>query len=141
MAFFGGPNGSVQIGSTSYAFDNWKLTIKTTLVEVTNFTSFGFQMMVPAISSGTLTVKGPYNTGLGSATLQAPQGFGWVGTTSAAAVPTGVGWYLWNCFIATGLFFQIPAIIESIEPEVDVKGRASVSITAQSTGIFSLVMV
>lgn len=122
-SFFGGPNGYVQNNATSkfFSFDKWKLSMKTTLVEVTSFTSNGYQVMVPAITGATLTVSGPYNYG-------------------NMPFATGVG-YVWNLGFSSSIFIQLFAMIETIEPDVDVKGRASISITAQSSGAFTAAVV
>jgi len=118
-SFFGGPRGYVQNNATGkyFSFDKWKLSMKTTLVEVTSFTSNGYQVMVPAITSAQLSVSGPYNYG-------------------NMPFSTGVG-YTWNCGFSPSIYIQVYALIETIEPDVDVKGRASVSIAAQSSGSFN----
>jgi hypothetical protein len=123
--FYGGPSGAVSTvpsigGSPAYrSFDKWKLSMKTTLVEVTSFTSNGFQVLVPAITEATLTVTGPYNEG-------------------NMPFTTGVS-YTWNLYFsqATNVLINLQAYIETIEPDVDVKGRASVNITAKSSGSFT----
>jgi hypothetical protein len=116
-AYVSGLTGSVKIGATSFSFDRWKLTIKTVLVEVTNFTSGGFQQFVTAITGATLTVSGPYNTG-------------------NMAFVCGVA-YIWILGFTALIALTVTAIIETLEPDVDAKGRASVSITAQSHGAFT----
>ncbi len=115
--FLAGKSASVTVGAKSFSFDKFRLSIKCGLVEVTSFTSGGYQVMIPGILSATLTVSGPYNQG---------------NMTFTAGVS-----YSWNLTFTTNITLIVVALIESLEPDVDVKGRQSVSITAQSSGSFT----
>ena len=142
MAYFAGPSGyvSTNLGSvtpqTSYAFEEWKMTWKSTLVDVTNFTTLGAQLMVPAVYSGTIVVKGPYNSGT-MAALQlgggSTQQFGYNG------LPVNPQYFCLG--FGTNVFFTISAWIESMEISTNVKSRAEITITAQSSGSFTAVLL
>src|SRR5580658_10186825 len=98
--FLGGPSGSVKIGTSSFSFDMWKLSIKTTLVEVTSFTSGGFQVMVAAVTGATLTVSGPYNM-------------------TNMPFTSGVG-YIWLLYFTASIYLSVFALIETLEPSMEV---------------------
>ncbi len=119
--YLAGKTGFVTIGSTSYSFAKWKSALKTALVKVTNFTTAGYQLLVAAITSATLTVEGPYNEG-------------------NMAFTAGVS-YTWVLGFTTMVSLTISAFIEQISVDNDVEGAPRVEITAQSSGSFTAAIV
>jgi len=115
--FLAGVNGYVKIGTVYYCFDKWKMSMKNTLVEVTSFCSGGYQVMLPGIFSATITISGPYDSGN-------------MPFTVGEAVALVLGF-------SSSLSITCNGFIETLEPDVDVKGRCSLAMTVQSSGSFA----
>lgn len=116
MAFYSGTVGYVVLGSTTYSFGKWKLAIKAGAPKTTNYTSGGFQSVVPGVVQGDITVSGPWN----------------VGSTPVAI--NGV--YVFHLGLNTGVELVCTAQVTGIDPENDVEDTPKVSVTATSTGAF-----
>ena len=119
--YLSGKDAKVMIGSTTYSFSKWSLDMKTNLPKVTNFTTAGFQKVVQGITSGTLTVSGPYNEG--NMAFTSGQSYAWIlgfdGTTTLTCT----------------------ARISSIKADEDVDGSPQISITAETDGSFTAAIV
>lgn len=108
--------GSVTVGSTPFALGKWKLSMKTNLPKVNNFTA-AFQLLVAGLTSATITASGPYDGG---------------------NMPLICGnEYSFTLAYNNTISFVVTAIVESIEPEDDIEDAGRVSITAQSNGVFT----
>lgn len=117
MGYLSGKSGYVKVGAGTYSFGKWRLPMKGGAPKVTNFTSLGFQALVPGIISGTVILSGPWN----------------VGNT-----PIAVGFaYVFHLGLDTGLELAVTALVTDITPENDVEGTPQVSVTAESTGPFT----
>lgn len=51
-----------KVGAESFAMDKWEAMYQANMVDVTNFTSEGFQNIVAGKVKGTVTVSGPYDS-------------------------------------------------------------------------------
>jgi hypothetical protein len=117
MSILSGTTGHVKIGSTSYAFDKWKLAIKAGAPNVTNFTSSGYKQIVSGVIAGTLTISGPYNQG-----------------SMAFSVNTT---YTWLLGLDTGVELSVSAKLTSLEVDNNVEDSPRVSIGAETSGSFT----
>lgn len=117
MSFNAGPSGAVLVGGVAYAFGKWRISQKSALPKVNNFTS-GFQQLVAGLLSATITVEGPYNAGAMPLTA---------GTAYSLTLRTVVG-----------VDILVPiAYVESIDPSQDIEDASRVSVTFQSSGTFT----
>lgn len=112
----GGPSGSVTVGGVTYAFGKWRVSFKGGLPKVNNFTS-AFQQLVAGLTSGTITLEGPYDGG-----------------NMPLSVLTS---YVFVCKFSNSITLTIPALVESIDPSQDIEDAARVSVTAQTSGSFT----
>ncbi len=117
MAFLAGKNAAVLIGSISFRFDEWKVTLRNQLSKVTNFESQGYADYIDGITDGKITLSGPYDQGNMSFTV-------------------GSSYDLILTYIS-GTTLTVAALLESIDPDVKVEDAERVSLTFQSTGAFS----
>lgn len=117
MSFLSGSTGYVKLGSTAYAFNKWRLDIKAGSPKVTNFTSGGYQQVVPGIVAGALSLSGPYNQG-----------------SMAVAVN---GTYVFHLGMDTGVELSVSAQVTGVTVENDVEGTPMVSVTAETSGSFT----
>lgn len=117
MAFLSGTTGFVKIGSTTYKFGKWKLSMKSGVPKTNNFAGGGFQSNVAGMVGATLTFSGPYDQG-----------------SMAFAVNTS---YAFICGLDTGVELTVTARVSGIDVDNDVEGTPQVSVTAESTGSFT----
>jgi hypothetical protein len=120
-----GKQGSVSTGdgSVKFAFGKWHLTMRVELPNITNISGAMFQQLAVGIVSATVTVTGPYNAN--DAKTMAPN------------MPFTVGVrYVWWLRWSDAIFIVVGAIVESIDPEVDVEDGPKIAIVAQSDGVF-----
>ncbi len=111
-----GIGASVKIGTTTYAFEKWKISFKSGLPKVNNFTSV-YQQLVGGITSATVTLEGPYDEG-----------------NMAFSVGSAVSFILsWD----GSTHLTVPVLLESIDPSQDVNDAGRVSVVGQSTGSFT----
>ena len=122
MAFYTGKTGSVTIGANAQPLTDWSLDGKVEPIEVTNFTSGGYQESVAGIASIDITASGPYDGGAGAQP----------GDSASFVLAAGSG--------AGAPSFTVTARVTSVKIDTNVKGVAMVSITAQSTGSFSVTL-
>jgi hypothetical protein len=108
--------GSTTVGGVTYAFGKWKLSFKSGLPKVNNFTSV-YQQLVTGLLSATLTLDGPYDGGNMPLTAGAT--------------------YVFVCKFSSAITLTLSAIVESIDPTQDIEDAARVSVTAQSSGSFT----
>lgn len=121
MANKSGTTGYVMVGSTPYAFGKWKSGMKGGAPKTTNFTTGGFQTVVPGVVESTITLSGPWNVG---------------------SMPLAInGVYVFHLGLDTGVELVVTAQVSGIEPENDVEGTPSVSVTATSTGSFTAAII
>lgn len=104
-------------GSSSFAFDTVKPSMKNNLAEVSNFTGQGFEQWLGGLNGCKLTMSGPYDQGNMALSL-------------GGACTITVGYSSTTNLVVT-------ALIETIEPEVKVKDAERISVTAQSNGPFT----
>lgn len=112
----GGPSGSVLVGGTPYAFGKWRAALKNGLPRVNNFTS-AFQQLVAGLTSATLSMDGPYDAGnmpLVSGNL-----------------------YEFTLNFAPSISLVVNGRVGEISPSQDIEDAARVSVTVESTGIFT----
>lgn len=112
----GGPSGSVLIGGVPYAFGKWRCPIKTGLPRVNNFTS-AFQQLVAGLTSGTITLDGPYDGGN-------------MPLTSGQS-------YEFTLKFSNAISLTLTALVGEIVPSQDIEDAARISITAESSGTFT----
>ncbi len=111
---------SVTVGSTTFAFDEWKFSPKNNLAKVTNFTSSCFGAYIKGITEGEITLSGPYDEGNDAWT---------VGNTYSIVLAT-------SAFTVT-----VPGILKGIDLDVKVDDAARLSLTLQTTGVFTAATV
>lgn len=118
MAFnpIGGPSGSVLVGGVAYAFGKWRVSFKSGLPKVNNFTS-AYQQLVAGLLSATLSLEGPYDGG-------------------NMPLTAGVS-YAFTLKFSNAITLTVTAYVESIDPSQDIEDAARVSVTAQSSGSFT----
>lgn len=108
---------SVLIGSTAYAFDEWKFSPKNNLSKVTNFTSSCFGLYIPGITEGTITLSGPYDEG--------NEGVFIIGNSMSVILKTA-------SFTVT-----VPCLLMSLDLDAKVDDAVRVSLTLQTSGVFT----
>lgn len=118
MAFYAGKNGSVSIGGTTQPLTSWSMEVQSEPIDVTNFNSSGFAESEAGITSANITCSGPYDGSSGAT----------VGATAAFVLK----------YEQVGAGFTVTARVTNVSISDEVRGVAQVSITAQSTGSFSV---
>jgi hypothetical protein len=118
MAFnpIGGPSGSVLVGGVAYAFGKWRVNIKGGLPRVNNFTS-AYQQLVAGLTSGTLTLEGPYDGG-----------------NMPLAVLTA---YTFTLKWSNSITLTMPAVVSEIGGSQDIEDAARLTVTAETSGSFT----
>jgi predicted secreted protein len=121
MAFYAGKGGSISIRTsvgpdvyTSKPLSDWSIDIKTDALDVTNFTSGGWQEILAGIFSADISASGPYD---GSSLIT--QG------TAARMKLT----------VATGMDLVVDVRVNSVKIDHSVKDVAKISYSATSTGV------
>ena len=121
MAFYAGKGGAISIRTsigpdvyTSKPLSDWSIDIKTDALDVTNFSSGGWQEILAGIFSADISASGPYD---GSSLIT--QG------TAARMKLT----------VATGLDLVIDVRVNSVKIDQSVKDVAKISYSATSTGV------
>jgi hypothetical protein len=115
--FLSGTTGYVKVGVITYRFGKWKITIKAGTPKVTNFAGSGYQQIVPGVVMATITLSGAYDSG------------------NMPLAANSV--YAFHLGMDTGVELAIPAQVSGIEADNDVEGTPTVSVTAESTGVFT----
>lgn len=113
----GGPSGSVLIGGVAYAFGKWRLQMKGGLPRVNNFTS-AFQQLVAGLASATIQLDGPYDGGNMPLTL----------LTS----------YVFTLKYSASISIAVTALVGDITPSQDIEDAGRISVTAESSGPFTI---
>lgn len=118
MTLYAGKSGSVNItvSGTDYAkpLTDWSMDVKVDGIEVTNFTSGGWQEQVSGIYSVDITASGPYD---GDSKITQ-------GTNARFKLGIGGG----------GPTFTVDALVSSVKVETSVKDVAKITYTASSSG-------
>lgn len=111
----GGPSGSVLVGGVPFAFGKWRASLKNALPRVNNFTS-AFQQLVKGLTSATLNMEGPYDSG---------------------NMPLTVGnSYEFTLKYAPSISLTVNALVGEIGPSQDIEDAGRIAVTAESSGIF-----
>lgn len=122
VTYFSGKMGSIAIGGVPFCLDNWELNSTTQSVEVSNFCiPLGQEAYIPNLIGGTITCSGPLTS---------------QGSPDAGIIPgrpTAGNYYVFTLGVGIGFSYTVTAMITEITPSQDVKGRASLDITAQIT--------
>jgi hypothetical protein len=118
MPFYAGKTASLTVGASAQPMTDWTLDVKEEAIDTTNFTSGGYQESDGGIRGADITCTGPYD-GTSGVTM---------GTTASFVMATGGG----------GPSFTVTARVTSVNVSTNVRGVATVSITAQSTGSFTV---
>lgn len=118
MAFYAGKSASLTVGASAQPMTDWTLDTKEEAIDTTNFTSGGFQESVGGINGADITCTGPYD-GTSGVTM---------GTQASFVLATGGG----------GPSFTVSARVTSVNISTNVRGVATCSITAQSSGSFTV---
>ncbi len=121
MAFLSGTTGFVSVGAAVFAFDKWRLSIKSGAPKTTNFTGAGFQTNVAGVVGGSLSLSGPYDRG--------------AMPFAANAV------YNFTLGMDAGVSIVVPARVTGIDVDNSVEDAPRVSLTAESTGTFTAAIV
>ena len=109
------------VNTPLYSFGKWKAQLKGGTPKITNFTSGGFQALIAGISSATVSASGPYNS-----------------TNMALTLLTT---YVWFLNFDTTYYIAVPAILNSIEADDDVEDAPRISISGESTGVFTVSLI
>lgn len=112
----GGPSGSVLVGGVAYAFGRWRFSIKGGLPRVNNFTS-AFQQLVAGLTSGTITLEGPYDGG-----------------NMPLAILTS---YVFTLKYSNAITLAATALVGEINPSQDIEDAGRISVTAETSGTFT----
>lgn len=117
MPFYVGKSGTITIGGTSRPLTDWSIDVKTDALDVTNFTSGGWQEVLGGIFSIDISCSGPYNgtSGVTQGTLAAF-------VLDVDAIGTG------------GPSFSGNGLVTSVKIDHSVKDVAKISISATSSG-------
>lgn len=115
-----GKEGSVQVGTATYAFKKWELAMDTNLPVVNNFTS-AYQQLVSGVTSGTLTLEGPWDV-------------------SNMPLTTGNS-YNFTLAVNNSVNLQVTAFVANITPSDDIDDAARVKVTAKTSGSFTAAIV
>jgi hypothetical protein len=116
-----GKDASVLIGIVEYAFDEWSVTMRNKLGEVSNFTGGGYRQFVKGLSDGKINLSGPYDKG---------------------NMPFTVGnSYTLILKYEDATDVTVTALLEEIAPTVNVDKEERVKLTFQSTGAFTAAIV
>lgn len=116
-----GVTGYVAVGAAIYPFGKWKSAMKGGTPKTTNFTTGGYQTVVPGVVESTITLSGPWNVG---------------------SMPLAInGVYVFHLGVDAGIELLVTAQVSGLEPDNDVEGTPSVSVTATSTGAFTAAII
>ena len=118
MAFYTGKTGTVSIATASQPLTDWSADFKSESIDVTNFSSSGYQENYAGISSADITASGPYDGSMGAQ----------VGDSAAFVLTAGSG----------GISYSVTARITSVKIDVNVRGVAICTLTATSNGSYSV---
>jgi hypothetical protein len=116
MAFFAGKSGTITIGGTARPLTDWSIDVKTDSLDVTNFTSGGWQELLGGIYSIDISASGPYNG------------------TSGVTQGTAVALVLDVDGAGAGPSFSGNALVTSVKIDQSVKDVAKISYSASSSG-------
>ena len=117
-----GRGGSVLVGTATYNFKNWSLSMEEKLNESTNFSTSGYRVWCRGLDSATISVEGPYDIGSG--------------TGAAMALAMGTS-YSVTLTVASGLTYVLTAICNKADLSQDVDGLAMLKASFQVNGSFT----
>lgn len=117
MAYYAGKNSSVTISASARPMDTWSLDLKCDPVDVTNFTSSGYQENVAGVFSADVSFGGPFD--------------GTEGISQGDSVAVTLG-------VHASLSYAVTVRLSSVKISTDVKGVARIDATGTSNGSFSI---
>jgi len=117
MAFYAGKGGAVTVNTVAQPLTDWSMDVKTDSLDVTNFTSGGWQELYSGIFSADISCSGPYD---GSSSVTQ-------GTIATFILQ-----------VATGLTVTLTALVTSVKVDQNVKDVAKVSYTATTSGVHTI---
>lgn len=117
-----GKTGSVMIGTVSYAYKEWSLSMEEKMIETSNFSTGSYRAYIGGLIGATLDLTGPYDTG--------PAGSGGnnplvVGTT-----------YTFILNVNSLISYTVSAIVSKIGLTQNIDDCAQLKVSAQVTGSF-----
>ena len=116
--YVSGLTGHISVGGQNWRLNKWSIPLKTKLVPVTNFESGGFQEMLACIKSSSISASGPYDQGN-------------MGMTTGNS-------YAFVLVLNSNISISVTALIDSLELDDDAEGNATIKISAQSNGAFTI---
>lgn len=126
MAFYVGRSASMSIAGTAKPIDTVEFSINGEMVDVTNFTSSGWQELESGIKKATITASGPYNS-IGSGIAQSD----FVGASATMAFDIDSAGAI--------AALSITGRVSDFKISTDVRGAARANYTIESTGAPTLV--
>ena len=126
MAFFAGKSGLIKIGvlgaEVTKKLTDWSMDVKTESLDVTNFTSSGWQEVISGIFSIEVSASGPYDG------------------TSSVTQGTAVTMILDIDGAGATVAYSGLALITSVKIDLSVKDVAKISYSGTSTGAWAAVV-
>ncbi len=121
---YAGKLATFTIGAAVQPMTDWSMSVINEVTDATNFGSGGFRETVSTINACDITASGPYDGSSGVT-------FGAIGsavlTITDSTSPTPVT-----------MTFTVPIRVTNVTIAVNVRGIATINITAESTGSFSI---
>lgn len=118
-----GRNGSVLVGTITYNFKDWSLSMEEKLPEVSNFGSGGYRVYCRGLDSATLDLSGAYDVG--------PSGSG-----GNMALTLGTS-YSFTLNVNSTVSYIVTAICNKINITQNVDEAAMIKVTATINGSFT----
>ena len=117
MAFYAGKSGSISVGGAAQPLTDWSADVKVESLDVTNFTSGGWNEVYSGIFSAEISASGPYD--------------GSSGVTQGVIATFVLG-------VSGGLSMTVTALVTSVKIDLSVKDVAKISYSATSSGVHAL---
>ena len=117
MAFYAGKAGAVSVNASTQPLTDWSMDVKTDNIDVTNFTSGGWQELYSGIFSADISCSGPYDG-------------------SSGVVQGSIATFILQ--VAPALTVTLTALVTSVKVDQNVKDVAKVSYTATTSGTHTI---
>lgn len=117
MAVLAGKSGSITLAAAAYAFGKWTCDMGADILDVTSFASSGYKANIAGLVGAKITADGPFN--------------------SAAMSLTAGTSYEFVLTMGGAVNITVTARVGNINVVTDVKDAVRVSISAESTGVFT----
>lgn len=122
-----GTSGAVLVGTVSYAFKDWSLSMDAKLNETSNFNTGGYRTFISGLIGGDLSCSGPYDIGP---------------VTSGGNMPLVAGAsYSFTLKVNSTVTFIVTALVGKIDVKTDVDGIATVNVTGKVNGAYTAAIV